>query len=55
MALLNILNLYLGTTEVAPVAKGIKGHFSNSMVDCDCVDCGDSADCSNCDSPGTTH
>jgi len=55
MALLNMIKFYMGTKEVAPIAKGIKGHFTNAMLDCDCTDCGSSSDCSNCDSPGTTH
>lgn len=50
-----ILDFYKGTNIIAPVANGVKGKFSNTMLDCDCVDCGNSSDCSNCDSPGTTH
>ena len=55
MALSAIMELYKGSTIKAPIAKGIKGSFYNAMLDCDCTDCGDSADCSNCDAPGTTH
>lgn len=55
MALAEMLSYYKGTTKKAPVANGIKGRFTNAMLDCDCTDCGSSADCSNCDSPGTTH
>ena len=55
MSFYDMLSLYKGTNMVAPIAKGIKGKFSNSDLDCDCVDCDESADCTNCDSPGTTH
>jgi len=54
MKLFNLLKKYKGSSKLAPVATGVKASFSGNL-DCDCVDCGDSADCSNCDSPGTTH
>lgn len=55
MTLLDMISSYMGTSDVAPIAKGLKGHFINAMLDCDCTDCGSTADYSNCDSPETTH
>lgn len=41
----DIMNLYKGTNEVAPIAKGIQSmNTSSSMLDCNCVD----ANCTNC-------
>lgn len=50
MKLNNILSLYKGTNIVAPLTKGLRGiaSMANSMLDCNCVDCGADANCSNC-------
>lgn len=39
----DLLALYQGTNEIAPVAKGLKTY--DATGDCDCVD----GDCCNCD------
>ena len=49
MSLAEILELYKGTNEVAPIAKGLHGKFTNSDLDCNCVDCGSDSNCINCD------
>lgn len=40
----DIISLYKGTNEVAPIAEGIKNVNSSSMLDCNCVD----GNCTNC-------
>ncbi len=39
-----LLSLYKGTDEVAPIAEGLKT-FDATIGDCNCVD----GDCCNCD------
>ena len=50
MKLNDVLSLYKGTTIEAPLATGLMGiaTMANSMLDCNCVDCGGDANCSNC-------
>lgn len=51
MKLSKILDLYQGTKINAPVTIGLKGTstMANSMLDCNCIDCGDDYNCINCD------
>lgn len=51
MALIKILALYKGTNVLAPAIKGLNGvpHTVNSLLDCNCIDCGSDSNCSNCD------
>lgn len=42
MELLELIKLFKGTTQVAPIAKGLSSTFKNNMLDCDCVN----GDCS---------
>ncbi len=51
MALTNILSLYKGTNILAPKTSGLRGisTMANSMLDCNCIDCGADANCVNCD------
>jgi len=44
-----ILEYYKGTKIIAPIAKGLKGHFSDVCLDCNCIDCDSDSNCSNCD------
>lgn len=41
-----ILNKYRGTEIESELTVGIKNLESINDLDCNCVDCGDSADCS---------
>ncbi|MDO5556898.1 MAG: hypothetical protein Q4G05_01450 [Clostridia bacterium] len=43
--LLELLNKFNGTEIIAPIATGINKK-SNDNLDCNCIDCGDDADCS---------
>ncbi len=45
-------SMYMGTNIEAPVATGLRSCFTDSMLDCNCTDCGGSGDCQNCDAPG---
>lgn len=51
VALIKILALYKGTNVLAPAIKGLNGvpHTVNSLLDCNCIDCGSDSNCSNCD------
>ena len=51
MNLLKILSLYQGTNIEAPATKGLRGvsTMANSLLDCNCIDCGDDSNCVNCD------
>ncbi len=51
MKLLEILELYKGTNIDAPKTIGLRGisTMANLDLDCNCVDCGDDANCVNCD------
>lgn len=42
MSLMELIEEYRGTSQLAPVAHGIKSGIKNIMLDCDCVD----SDCS---------
>lgn len=37
---------YKGTQIVSETTFGLKNYETNNNLDCNCVDCGDSADCS---------
>lgn len=41
-----VLKNYKGTNIESELTKGIKNIESMNDLDCNCVDCGDSADCS---------
>ncbi|MBQ9024631.1 MAG: hypothetical protein IJ105_05360 [Bacilli bacterium] len=51
MALTNILSLYKGTNILGSKIMGLKGisTMANSLLDCNCIDCGEDANCINCD------
>lgn len=49
MALIEIMDFYKGTMDAAPIARGLKGKFTNADLDCNCLDCGDDSNCINCD------
>ena len=36
-----IMEMYKGTSYIAPIASGVKGGFINDMSDCDCTNCVD--------------
>ena len=41
-----VKNNYKGTQIVSEKTTGLKNCEMNNNLDCNCVDCGDSADCS---------
>lgn len=41
-----VLNNYKGTNIESETIKGIKNFYYSNDLDCNCVDCDDSSDCS---------